>query len=162
MQLWRAVAPATVRPAVRRIVQKLNFGWMACDGPSHLWRSVLPFRYEVQRVDFSNQFSDFLSVLKLDPATVRRGVRRFYQFFQNWSLLLKTTKQVVTERERERRRERNDASIMKVDSRKWSISYEYKKAYTQNEKKYPFNPFICKRTKLNIVWVLQRSITIDQ
>ena len=30
------------------------------------------------------------------PMTVRRGVCRFCQFFQNWSLLLKMTKQVVT------------------------------------------------------------------
>ena len=85
-------------------------GRRACDGPScrssqssesqlplkNLWRSVLPFRYEVQRVDFQYSISDFLSVLKWDPTTVRRGVRRFCQFFQNWSLLLKTTKQVVT------------------------------------------------------------------
>ena len=30
------------------------------------------------------------------PMMVRRGVRHFCQFLQNWSLLLKTTKQVVT------------------------------------------------------------------
>ena len=61
------------RPAVRRIVQKLDFEWMACDGPSHLWRSVLPLRYEVQRVGFQYPISDILSVLKRDPATVRRA-----------------------------------------------------------------------------------------
>ena len=33
----------------------------------------MPFRYKVQRVDFQYQISDFLSVLKRDPATVRRG-----------------------------------------------------------------------------------------
>ena len=94
--LWRAVAPATVRPAVRRIVQKLDFGWRACDGPS--CHSVTKFRESI----FQYPISDFLSVLKRDPATVRRpmtvhrGVRCFCQFFQNWSLLLKTTKQVVT------------------------------------------------------------------
>ena len=66
-KLWRAVAPATVRPAVRRIVQKLDF-WV-----NGLWRSVLPLRYEVQRVDFQYPISDFLSVCKRDPATVRRA-----------------------------------------------------------------------------------------
>ena len=34
---------------------------------------VLPFRYEVQRVDFQYLISDFLSVLKRDPATVCRA-----------------------------------------------------------------------------------------
>ena len=33
----------------------------------------MPFRYEVQRVDFQNPISDFLSVLKRDPAIVRRA-----------------------------------------------------------------------------------------
>ena len=37
-----------------------------CDGPSHLWRSVLQVRYEVQRVDFQYPISKFLSILKRD------------------------------------------------------------------------------------------------
>ena len=53
--LWRAVVPATVCPAGHRKVQRPKFPPRVCDGPSHLWRSVLPFRYEVQRVDFQYQ-----------------------------------------------------------------------------------------------------------
>ena len=58
-------------------------GRRACDGPScrssqssetqistkGLWRSVLPFRHKVQRVDFQYPISH----LKRDPATVRRA-----------------------------------------------------------------------------------------
>ena len=34
----------------------------------------MPLLYEVQRVDFQYPISDFLSVLKRDPATVRRAL----------------------------------------------------------------------------------------
>ena len=57
----------------RRKGQRVNFHWTIYDGLSRLWRSVLPFRHEVQRVDFQYPNSDFLSVLKRDPATVRRA-----------------------------------------------------------------------------------------
>ena len=65
--------PATVHPAGRRKVQRMDFHWSLRDGPSRLWRSFLPFRHEVQRVDFQYPISDFLSVLKRDPVTVRRA-----------------------------------------------------------------------------------------
>ena len=64
--LWRPVVPATVRPATPSQSSETQFPWRVCDGPSYPRRSVLPFRYKVQRVAFSTQISEFLSVLKRD------------------------------------------------------------------------------------------------
>ena len=44
-----------------------------CDGPSFPRRSVLPFRYEVKRVDFSTQISEFLVFWNDTPLTARRA-----------------------------------------------------------------------------------------
>ena len=65
--------PATVRPAALHRVQRLNFSEESvtvrhtCDGPS--CHSVTKFRESISVPNF--QF--FLSVLKRDPATVRRA-----------------------------------------------------------------------------------------
>ena len=75
--LWRSVTPVTVRPA---IPSQSSESWSSvpnfrfskcfetrpCDGSSCPWRSVLRVRHRVQRVDFSTQISEFLSVLGRD------------------------------------------------------------------------------------------------
>ena len=65
--------PATVHPAAPSLSSEIQFSEEsvtvrhACDGPS--CHSVTKFRESI----FSTHFSEFLSVLKRDPATVRRA-----------------------------------------------------------------------------------------
>ena len=111
--LWRSVVPTTVRSALpsqrseNRSLYQILKSWSVlkrglttvrrtCDGSSY--RSVTEFRESISVPNFlfSKCYGTRPPRRSVVLMTVRRGVRRFCLFFQNWSLLLKTTKQVVT------------------------------------------------------------------
>ena len=86
----------------RRRVQRLNFCGRcvtvrrAHDGPS--CHSVTKFRESISVPNFQNSkyFGTRPARRSIVPTMVRRGARCLCQFFKNQSLLLKTTKQVIT------------------------------------------------------------------